>query len=163
MTQFLHGWLYAVTGTAIVCALAVALTPEGRPRKITAMVCGLAMLAALISPFKTFDVTSYASALKKYEDQADDIASGASKKNDRLSRTIIEERCAAYILDKAGSQAAGLKADVTAKWNTEGYWYPYEARLSGSCGEAEKEKLAGIIEADLGIPAERQYWSDTDD
>lgn len=36
-------------------------------------------------------------------------------------------------------------------------------KIVGDCGEAVKNKLTAVIEADLGIPAERQYWSGTDE
>ena len=50
----------------------------------------------------------------------------------------------------------GLWAEVTARWSDEGFWYPWEARLGGpESGRAELERL---IEAELGIPAERQSW-----
>jgi len=163
VSVFLHNWLYAVAGSAIVCSIAVTLTPEGRQRKITVFVCSLVMLIAVISPIRKFDVTAYGNALEKYGTMADDAATGADKMNQRLSRTFIEDRCEAYILDKAVSSGAKVKASITARWDTRGFWYPYEVKLySDSCAAARNE-LADAIEAGLGIPKERQYWSDAYD
>ena len=163
MSILLHNWLYAAAGSAIVCSIAVSLTPEGRQRKITAFVCGLVILIAIISPFSSFDVAAYGDALAKYETMADSTAADAGKINERLSRTFIENRCEAYILDKAVSSGAKVKASVTARWDTQGFWYPYEVKLYSVSGAGAQNELTDVIEAGLGIPKERQYWSSTYD
>ena len=78
---------------------------------------------------------------------------------EELNRAVIEEECAAYILDKAAQCGVSLAdAQVTLQWSTDGYWYPYAVRLVTS-GAAENSRLAQTIEADLGIPRARQEWS----
>ena len=60
-------------------------------------------------------------------------------------------------MDKAA--ALGLEvceAAVTARWNDEGFWYPWECRLS--TGEGDMSGLSRLIEAELGIPEARQRW-----
>ena len=163
MTELLRNWLYALAGASIVCALATALTPEGRWRRITQLVCWLVMVVALISPLRAFDVGGYGEELSKYQTAAAEAAGKSEDIDSSLNRTIIEEQCQAYILDKAKSAGADMDAAVTARWSTEGFWYPYEVKMTGSCGEKAKSELAGLMESELGIPEERQYWSDTDE
>lgn len=163
MTELLRNWLFGLAGAAIVCSLATALTPEGRWRKITGLVCGVVMVIALISPLKDFNVSDYGSQLSEYRNAADKAAGRSEEISESLNRTYIQEECEAYILDKAADLNAGVRTEVTARWDTGGWWYPYEVKIVGDCGEAVKNKLTAVIEADLGIPAERQYWSGTDE
>ena len=144
-------------GAAVFCALAAALCPEGRPKRVLRAACGVVMAAALLSPVAALDTEALPKAMARYSEAARRQAESAAESADRLNRTIIESECEAYILDKATQLGLdGLRAEVTARWSDEGFWYPWEARLGGpESGRAELERL---IEAELGIPAERQSW-----
>ena len=79
---------------------------------------------------------------------------------DSMSRTVIEQECEAYIMDKA--EAMGITVDtvkVRAFWNSEGVWVPESAEIRSACTERERKRLSDVIFADLGIPAEKQEWS----
>ena len=77
-----------------------------------------------------------------------------------INQTIIERECAAYILDKADALGLAVSsAAVTARWSEEGFWYPWESRAA--CSESDRETLSAVIEAELGIPAERQSWEES--
>ena len=149
-------WLRALVGSAVFCALALALCPEGRPKRVLRAACGVVMAAALLSPVVELDMQALPEAIARYGEAARAVADGA----DRLNRTIIERECAAYILDKA--DALGLsasEASVTARWSEEGFWYPWECRVS--CAEGGRAALSRAIEAELGIPPERQSWEES--
>lgn len=159
MSGALKDWMFSLAGAAIVCSMASALAPEGRWRKITSLVCGMVMIIALISPVKSFSISTYGAELSKYRDAAGKAAEKSEEIGSRLNRTYIEDECEAYILDKAKSLGAHLTAQVTARWDTGGFWYPYEAKLVSDCSAEDRSRISGIMEAELGIPAERQYWS----
>lgn len=160
MIDMIRGWLLGIVGAAILSAIAMSLTPKGRVRDVTRLVCGIVMALSLIQPVLKLDFDAYSLNLSEYRGAADSITDSIQENNDRLSRLIIEEECAAYILDKA--QVLGLTAvtaSVTAKWGDEGCWYPYEAMLDIQGAQSDKDRLAAIIESELGIPRERQSWS----
>ncbi|HPS75324.1 MAG TPA: hypothetical protein PLD83_02670 [Oscillospiraceae bacterium] len=161
MTEFLKNWLLALAGAAVVCSLAVTLTPEGRFRRITSLVCGAAMIAALISPLCRFDTAAYASGLAQYRAAAAQAAGDGEKISEALNRTYIQEQCEAYILDKAEKLGANVDVRITARWDTGGWWYPYSAQITGDAGGG-KSALTEAMEAELGIPAQRQDWSGAD-
>lgn len=153
-------WLRALVGSAVFCALALALCPEGRPKRVLRAACGVVMAAALLSPVVELDMQALPEAIARYGEAARAVADGAEEEADRLNRTIIERECAAYILDKA--DALGLSASevsVTARWSEEGFWYPWECRVS--CAEGGRAALSRAIEAELGIPPERQSWEES--
>lgn len=164
MSDTLSRWILCLIGTAILCSVAQALTPEGAPKRAVKLVCGFAGLLALLSVVKNFEYPDFSAYLAEYRTSAERITEEASQNAYKSTRFIIEEKCAAYILDKATSM--GLKTDevsVTAKWSEDGYWYPVSARIAGSFTEKEKQALSGVIESELGIPVGEQTWSTYDD
>ena len=42
-------WIRALAGAAVFCAIALALCPEGRPKRVLRAACGVVMAAALLS------------------------------------------------------------------------------------------------------------------
>ena len=72
-----------------------------------------------------------------------------------MERRVIEAECAAYISSRAdvlGLEPGGIS--VEARWSEEGYWYPWSCRIAA----AENAALSDAVEAELGIPRERQSW-----
>ena len=156
MLEVVTAWIRALVGAAVFCALATALCPEGRVKRVLRFACGLVMAAALLSPVLKLDGAALPKAMARYSEAARQQAQSAADDADRLSRTIIESECETYILDKAAQLGLGpCEVSVTARWSEEGFWYPWECRLS--CAEGGAERLSELIEAELGRAAERQY------
>lgn len=159
MTETLRELILALTGSAAVCALAMAVCPEGRVKGVLRLVCGVVMAVALLSPFLRFDPDAYAAALARYRDTAEEAAAMGTKAQRGMERSIIQADCAAYILDKASSLGVRCEARVTARWSGEnGCFYPYEAVIACSGGEKTRSALEAFIASELGIPAERVTW-----
>lgn len=149
-------WLVSVAAASILSAAALTLCPEGRVRAVTRLVCGIVCALALASPVLQLDITTLSAAMSAYGQAAQTITFDAEEERKMLERTYIEDKCAAYISDKAA--ALGIPdaaASVLARWDEEQLvWYPYETAVA--C--AENEALSRIIEAELGVPASRQSW-----
>ena len=157
MLEAITGWIRALVGAAVFCALALALCPEGRVKRVLRFACGLVMAAALLSPVLSVDMESLPQALARYSEAAERYTGSAEETADRLNRTIIEGERETYILDKAAALGLEVReAAVTARWSDEGFWYPWECRLS--TGEGDMSGLSRLIEAELGIPEARQRW-----
>ena len=159
MLSTLRQWILTITATALICAVAKALTPGGAGKKVMGVVCGFAMMAALLSVTGDVDAGGIGAYMDRYRREAEAYAGEASEAGARQTRFIIEERCEAYILDKAASMGVSLRSvSVTAKWSDEGFWYPVKAMLEGD----ESGELSRTIEAELGISRENQVWSTED-
>lgn len=148
---------------SVLCGAALSLCPEGGVKRVLNIACSAALLCVIIQPISEFDYSVYALELAKNRQQEDALISAGTEFSDSLNRLVIEERYEAYILDKAeklGLEMSGVS--VTAEWSMEGLWVPSSAELRCAENEALRRELSGILEAELGIPAERQQWSGYD-
>lgn len=160
MDGILSQWLRAVIFACIACSIALLITPDGRVKKAMRILCAAVMCSAVISPIVGFDFDVYAKAAAKYQTDARQYAEQGEQYSKNLNRSIIEEECSAYILDKAAELGADIdEAVVTALWSSDGYWYPYEVSIKSSSFGAREQRLSEYIQAKLGISAEKQKWS----
>ena len=155
MTALLRSWVLGLAWTAMFCAVVLLLTPKGRVRRVTDLLCGVIMAAALLSPLADPALEDYGLHLAEYRSNAAAVTGAAEEIAGELDRSVIEEKLAAYILDKAqqlGTPLAG--AQVILEWRTEGLWVPTAAVLQGE----HSPQLARLLESELGIPEEAQIW-----
>ena len=154
----MRAWIAGVAAASLLSGMAVALTPAGRVRQVTKLVCALLCALAVAGPLVELDFRSLSAGIALYEQQASRITGQAQEEAKMLDRTYIEERCQAYILAKAAEEGIALEGvTVTARWDEEDMvWYPWTAALDG----ARDPRLARVLEGELGIPAARQSWRD---
>lgn len=161
MAEVLRAWLNAVIYTGVICGIALVITPGGRVKKALTVLCGAAMCVAFISPLAGIDLDGYSETLAGFKLEAESFAAQGESYSKNLNRTIIEDECEAYILDKAENLGVQLdEVEVLAVWSDEGYWYPSEAVIKGGLSQAQRERLSSYIEAELGISTDKQQWSE---
>ncbi|MDR0952523.1 MAG: hypothetical protein LBM18_06335 [Oscillospiraceae bacterium] len=154
-------WIRGIAVTAIICGAALAITPKSRVKGVLKTICGVLVVIAILSPFIDGEGEFLSMDLAEYRAQAAFLVSGAEKEQTNLSRSIIEGQLGSYILDKAQTLGFGnLAVSLGLKWGDEGYWYPYDIELRGfeDAPPGAINALSVIIESELGIPSERQYW-----
>ena len=78
----------------------------------------------------------------------------ASQKEELAS--LIESEMETYISDKAKSMSLTLRVQVTAEPDGSGVPVPVRAELTGP----RSEELSRWLDAELGLPAERQVWNE---
>jgi hypothetical protein len=120
------------------------------------MVCGIVCALALAAPVLELDIDSLAVGMAAYEQQAQSIVGTAEEESKMMERTYIEDACQTYILAKATELDSPLRdVSVTARWDDQALvWYPWQAVLTGDYDQT----LSRLLEAELGIPEERQEW-----
>ncbi len=150
-------WLLSVISAAVLCSAAEALMPSGAVKQVGKLVCGLVLLCAVVSPAVSADLEGgqkwledYVSSLERRKGELEDQAGEARK-------GIIEEKYAAYIVDKARELGFSCSVRVTCR-EEEGIFLPDAVRVAGALGEQEKESLSRIVSQDLGVPVERQSY-----
>lgn len=161
MAVVMHDWLRAVIYTGIVCSALMMITPAGRVKKVLTILCGIAMCFAVISPLSGIDFTSYSQAMAQNRLDAEKYAGDGTEYSKNLNRTIIEDECRAYILDKANELGAELKTvEVLASWSDNEYWYPTEVKICARLTPQQKQVLTDYIETQLGVGSNEQEWSE---
>lgn len=160
MSELLKDWLLGMTGAAMLLALAENLTPEGGIKRMVSLVGGLVLILTAVSPILKLEKADLADLTGRFEQQASDRYESLKQENDFLFETIIEEKTAAYILDKAKELGMSCRVTVSAAWDGE-LPVPHTVKLIGSWSEPQKRALSSMIEEELGIPAALQYFEET--
>ena len=137
------------------CAVMLELCPKGGVKAVVKLLCSLLMSVALISPLLSFEMPEYSMLLAEYRLMGEKAAASGQEERETLSRSIIEEECRAYILDKGKALGADISdASVGLKWSGDGFWYPVECEIKGEYHSG----LSGAISAELGLGEESQVW-----
>jgi len=147
----LKEWILSVSAAAFIGGVAAALAPEGKSRKMVSFISGFMTIAVMLAPVKQVEFTDFSAYIEQFQIESDAYTQDYSAENDKLIKEVIEEKTAAYILDKTG-----IIAEVRAVKTDESYPVPWEVKLYS----AYEESVSLLIENDLGIPRERQNWED---
>lgn len=151
-------WLLGIVYAAVISSAALAIVPAGRVKGVTRLCCGILCAMVMCGPLLKLDMDALSVSIAAYEQAAEAVVETAGEEARTEERTYIEEKCAAYILGKAtGAGAAVTAVSVSARWDGEtGVWYPWSALVTGRYSAS----VAAALEADLGIPAQRQTWEE---
>ncbi len=164
MSEFVHNYIQTLVCSAVFCFLALALTPEGSGKKAVGIACAAAMMIAVISPIVSIDLSDYSKTLTEYKLKAEEYADSGKTESENLNRLYIQDKCRAYILDKAKEMGADIDdVTVSAEWSTDGFWYPVSCEISYSCNDAQRAELEAFIGAQLGIGKDDQKWCKTNE
>lgn len=154
--EILRNWVLALGGASVFCAVMTEICPKGAVKSVVKTLCGMVMALALLSPLAQLDMLSYSLNLARYRQEGESIVAGGKELADTYSRTIIEEQCRAYILDKAALRGLSpVEVSVGLRWSSEGFWYPAECEIACPYDPG----LSGDIAGELGIGRENQKWS----
>ena len=158
MMELIRQWMMGMACAAMAAALAQSLAPEGGPKQMCRLAGALVLLLATVSPLLRLDEKALSRLTRDYQAASWETAGALEEENDILYETIIEERTAAYILDKAGELGISCQAEVEYRYGQEGVPYPDQVRIWGSWTQEQRQALERVLEEDLGIPPERQIF-----
>ena len=159
MTELIRAWIMGLTAAAFLAAIAMALTPKGRPRAVVGLVTGLVTIVALVAPILEFDYAAYVRNVNDFAFSLESRNQEWEVSQERVTSLIIRERSEAYILDKAESLGlVGLDIEVATARNPAGWFTPYRVWIVGEVSAAQQRALSEFLNGTFGIPAERQYW-----
>ena len=158
MMEAVRMWLMSILTAGVLCAVAGTLMPAGPVQRVGKLVCGLVLLCAVLSPVTNLDLEGgqqwledYAQGLELRERELEEQINGEMK-------SIIEQSCAAYIVDKAAELGLTCTARVTCRAEAAGVCVPETAELSGAFSGETRDQMTRVLEQELGIPAERQTY-----
>ena len=155
-----RSWLLTVIGASLICALADALMPQGPVRRVGRLVCGLVLLGAILSPLTQLDLSRGQRWLEDYLASLDNREAELTETVNSQMKVIIEQEYAAYILDKAAQLGLDCDVRVECGLSEDGLYLPVRTEVAGLSTAGEQEQLIRVIEQDLGVPAERQFYAE---
>ncbi len=153
-----RGWLLAVIAASLLCALADALMPQGAVKRVGKLVCGLVLIAAILSPAASLDLAEGQDWLEDYFANLDSRTAELKETVNSQRKAIIEGECGAYIVDKAEEFGWTCTARVVCEPTEEGLYLPVRAEVSGPLTEEARARLCRVLAEDLGIPEEAQLY-----
>lgn len=155
-----RGWLLSVLAASLICALADGLMPRGAVKRVGRLVCGLVLLTAVLSPVVQLDLGGAGRWTEDYFAQLELQEQELKEQVDVGMKAVIEQRCAAYIVDKAAQRGLECTVRVECRTEEEGLYVPDRGEIRGALTQEDRTELSRILEEDLGIPAERQSFMD---
>ena len=159
----MNGLVEKICMLSILCGLTMDMTPEGGVKRVMAVLCTLILALVGLTAVNEFDLDAYALELSRYQDQEQAFVQKSGDMRQRLNRLVIEEEYTTYILDKARTMGMELEqAELVVRWSMDGIWVPYSVSVQYRGEERQRRIMEDLISGDLGIPAERQFWSRVD-
>ena len=155
----LRVWLLGVIGVAVLTALADSVMPPGAVKRVGKLVCGLALLAALLSPLPGFELSSGTQWIEKYMLLLETDRALLDEQRERQMKAVMEEEFAAYISDKAAQMGVECHVTVTCRAAGDGVFLPERAEITGPLTASVQAELGRLLVEELEIPEENQSYT----
>lgn len=151
-----RAWLTAVVSVTLLLSVVQTLTPKGSLREIASFVGGLLLLAVLLRPLGSVDLSAVSLNLDAYRQTVEQRQAELEQEGQKELVGLIEAELESYISDKAADMGLTLRVQVTVELDGSGVPAPVSVELTGPRSEA----LSRWLETELGVPAERQVWNE---
>lgn len=153
--ETLRQYAFSIICTALLCGILSSLAQNGIIKQILSLLCGCILTVSIIRPLGSVQWEALWEIAFPYADLAKEAAAMGTEMADDAVAALIKEKTEAYILEKADALNAELTVTVTV--STENI--PEAVFLEGDIAPYHREKLAAILETDLGITKENQIWN----
>lgn len=161
MIEEMREWLLALIAVCMLCALAEVLMPAGPVKQAGKLVCGLVLLCAVLSPISKIDLREGQSWLESHRIDMQIQEQQLRENVTSEMKVIIEEKYAAYIVDKAEQLGICCQVQVKCGAGENGVFMPEHVELIGTFSNEEHDRLSNMIEEELLVPLEKQtYYSE---
>ena len=128
-----RAWLTAVVSVTLLLSVIQMLTPKGSLREITSFVGGLLLLAVLLRPLGSVDLSAVSLNLDAYRQTVEQRQAELEQEGQKELVGLIEAELESYISDKAADMGlTGPRSEALSRW----------------------------LETELGVPTERQVWNE---
>ena len=151
-----RAWLTAVVSVTLLLSVVQTLMPKGSLREITSFVGGLLLLAVLLRPLGSVDLSAVSLNLDAYRQTVEQRQAELEQEGQKELVGLIEAELESYISDKAADMGLTLRVQVTVELDGSGVPVPVSMELTGP----RSEVLSRWLETELGVPAERQVWNE---
>ena len=140
----------------LLLSVVQTLIPKGSLREIASFVGGLLLLAVLLRPLGSVDLSAVSLDLAPYRQTVEQRQAELEQEGQKELIGLIEAELGSYIWDKAADLGLTLQVQVTVEPDGSGVPATVSVELTGPRSEA----LSQWLETELGVPAERQVWNE---
>ena len=154
MMEGLRQWLLGIVLTAFAAGLARQLAPEGREQAAVRLAGGLLMILAILGPLGSWNWEELALPAGSFRQATTEQMADYETARTTALGTIIAEKTAAYIWDKAEELGLSCTVEVTVAAGENGIPLPDTVIITGPYDPG----LSALIEKEVGIPAGKQIW-----
>lgn len=158
MMDMMRNWLLGIAGVAFLLALAEGMMPDGTAKRVGKLTGGLLLFVVMFRPLVGMDFESLALQVTQYDWENDSAYQAIKTENEKLTAQLIGEDLSAYIEKKAKELGAECSVAVTCKENPGGMQIPESVKITGRFSAQTQKALSQVIQDDLDIPSERQYF-----
>lgn len=155
MTEAVKNWVLSILAAALLLGVLEAAVPKGPVRGVVRLAAGLVLLLVVAAPLAERLPGWAEGALGNQLEAAAAFSDELEVTDESYLETIMSQRAAEYIVTQAEEMGVTLTASVTCDWTEEGLPVPAGAVLRGDVPEQARQALTGVIQAELGIPAEQ--------
>lgn len=156
---FLYRYILSVICTALVCGITSDLAAKTAFHKQLQFLCGVFLTVAMVQPLIRLDVDPSSFFSRESMQESNELIARGEEQTRFQIGSVIQEQCEAYILSEAKKQNADIS--VTVALDSSDPPKPLWVHLTGEMDSEKKTILQEIIEADIGVPKERQLWNET--
>jgi stage III sporulation protein AF len=133
--------------------------PEGPPRRVGGLVCGLLLFTVLVAPVKRVRLDGLGDALTDWASQYEGYSSALEETDRSLERSLIEEQCGAYLEDKARALGCTCTAAVECE-EREGLSVPAAVTISGELTREQREELRSVAVTELALEGDQVHFAE---
>lgn len=151
-------YIIQVVAVSLLCSIILKLLHGSKvSHQIMKTVCGIAIAITVISPVMSFAPDGLPDTIQSINMDGKEIARRASEDSQNQLSEVITNNIQAYILSKASSYDCNLDVKISLDGDT--HRIPVSVEINADVSPFIKKKIQDIIEAEIGIPKERQIWN----
>ena len=155
--------LRSLIAQAFIGGAAVYLCPHGGTKRVIKILNAAILSAMVITPLHSLDYDYLSLAEAKLSSAQVRILQDSSQRGSSLKEQLFRQNCENYIKARAEEQGVRISAvRVELKKSGEESWQPYSVQLEARGNPEAMERICLLIRDELGIPAERQVWSENE-
>ena len=153
----MKGYFFGIAAAAMAVSILAALLRKGLLRQVFLLAGGVLITIQVLSPLARGELAQFGQYLSGLQIVKDEIASGIEVENQEILAQIIKEKTEAYILDKAASLGASVRAEAEVRQGSQ-YPYPWSCEVTGLLTPEQQRQLSSDLSLSLSIPEERQVF-----
>lgn len=158
----LKTWFISLVAAAMIVACADTLLAKSGQRAVGRLAGTLMLLLVVLGPLLSLGGVEFGTLSEELMAEMEQKELHLQAGSEEILKEIIEERFRTYILDKAAQLEVTCSASVECKPDGNGLWLPERVSVTGNMTPQKQRQLEQLIQQELGVAPDRQYFTGGD-